>query len=407
MNTRKRGARRINAVVATVCAFFVTSFVAGVPGANAQEGEDAPKPGWNILGEESFPKMKPRAEANITTETLKAGDRTSYGFSFYPGMPSPADDEGNWTAQTWTTLIMCEDEDVPFDRPPTEADVTVQGGQVGQVKVIPGRTPGCWVFLMGEAWSLEDGMTFNNPRNRSFKDFGFPFTPVAFDPPSKVSVSVPATVQPGAKSFDAEASVEVGRIVDRGIESTDSSEGNFVVEAENEDGLCTYQTHEKVWLESPGSTGVWVARADLTSKQVEPSATWAAEGKTWEDLGRALKSTITVHREDGTTETREATPEQLMPRLENPSGGHVPTQRVLVEHVLTPTSAFSSDLWMGPNDMAEVTIVYTNLCWPGAKPGEPLLNTVEATEPAVTFASTVSRPAEIAMAKANISVEVS
>lgn len=379
----------------------IAAAVVALPSSGAQPYQQKVVPGWNKVGDEEMDKLKPQAETTIRGP-VKPGQKTSYEFTFTPGMH--VHDAGDWTAQTWTTLVVCEDPDVPFDRDPTTDDVSWTGGEVNSVQVVPGRTPGCWVALFGQAWDPDQGIVRTNQNHPHFREFGFPFQRMAYDAPSEITLSIPATVQHGADSFNAEATIEVGRVVDRDLRTLD--EKVEMTGAKNANGLCSYRASMATEFAQPGISGAWGYLLQFDSSQVEAPPAWKEQGRTWRDLGKASRAVTTVTTPEGDTETRAASAEQMEPCLTNPLGGHVPTRRTLVDQIFPLTSDFSSDLWIGPEDSTDVEIDFTDLCIPGLKVGDRVELDDDPSHPPYRLTLSVSRPPEIAMAKATINAEV-
>ncbi|STC68915.1 hypothetical protein [Corynebacterium pilosum] len=384
------------AVVAVVAAGAVA-----LPSSGAQPDEQEVVPGWNIIGEEELGALKPAAKANVRGP-LTPGQATAYDFTFQPGMPK--EDRGGWTAQTWATLVVCEDPDVPFDRAPTAEDISWAGGTVHHVEIEPGRTPGCWVALFGRAWDPVEGLVRTNSNHPQFSDFGFPFVPREYASPDEIRLSVPATVSERATSFEAEASIEVGRVVDRALDTT--HEKFVMTGGDNGAGLCNYSVTSQKEMKDPGMSGAWGYQLQFDTSEVEAPAAWAEQGRTWRDLGRAARAVTTVTTPGGEQEQRAATSKQLEPSLTNPTGGHVPTRRMLVDQLFPLSSDFSSDLWVGPHDRIDVSIDYTAPCLPEIEVGDdvPILGASEQELYQLTLS--VSRPPEIATAKATIDADI-
>lgn len=388
--------RKASAVGAVVMAVAL-----GLPSAGAQSDEQEVVPGWNIIGEEEMGALKPTAKANVCGP-LKPGQATAYDFTFQPGLPK--EDRGDWTAQTWATVVLCEDPDVPFDRAPTAEDFTWTGGTVHHVEIEPGRTPGCWVAMFGRAWDPVERMVRTNSKHSQFSDFGFPFVPREYASPEEIRLSVPATVGDRATSFDAEASIEVGRVVDRALDTTHE---RFVMTGDdNGSGLCSYSANLGTGLAEPGMSGAWGYQVQFDTSEVEAPAAWVEQGRTWRDLGQAHRAVTTVTTPDGEQEQRVATAEQLEPYLTNPTGGHVPTRRMLVDQLFPLSSDFSSDLWVGPQDRIEVAIDYTAPCLPEIGVGDEVPILVATEQALYQLTLSVSRPPEIATAEATIDADI-
>ncbi|CAB0997822.1 hypothetical protein FRC0522_00351 [Corynebacterium diphtheriae] len=347
---------------------FVVNADAAPKPRNESVYSDAEELGRNVIGSEKLEPLKPRVTGG--SAPVQQGDKVAYEYQVDTGFPA---DPANVTAQRWLKLILKQDPKVPFVLG-RDGNPTVNGLPAGAKLSAKGENE--WEVVLGAEYldMVEQGAKVNNSKHDQWAKDPEKDTQVwdnkakPWDPPSSLTLKIPATVKEDADGEFAKGTLQVtsGRLVD--VDLSDDKIP-FTFESNNSKGECTWNVNYETSLVKK-EAGYWVSGVYIAEKIDKKSEEFQA-------LLEAHKK-IKPRLIGGTVKVGERTIGKIIPAKSDSFLGELQLQ-------LEQDPLFASNYWMRPADKVTVEYQVTGPC--GEKVNEQVvrertrISYIDSTQP--------------------------